>query len=554
MKHRLNRKVFLSGCLVVIVAQLFIATRCSKDDDVAPEEGDPCMFLGVDTCKQAEKGKLVVNLSETKQTMHSFGGSDCWTTKFIGNWADVDKKNEIADLLFSTDTLDNGTPVGIGLSMWRFNIGAGSFEQGEQSNITTDWRREECFQSADGSYDWSRQSGQQWFLEAAKERGVLYTLGFSLSAPVHMTKNGKAFNGTADTKLNILDGKLDEYADFMVDVSQHFQFDYLSPVNEPQWAWGSNNSASQEGTQATNTEIAALSKLLSQKFAAQSSPVKIVVGEAGQWEFLYTRNTDGRGEQIAQFFWPASSNYIGDQPNVARTISGHSYWTTCPDNTLVSTRQQLVSKINQVDPSLELWQTEFGILGDICGQYNGSPRNIGIDYGLYVAKVIHNDLAVANISSWQWWLSVSPYNYSDALVYINDPSGAINVDNCKNDGIVLESKQLWALGSYSHFIRPGMKRVTASVSGISDAVVAANSMMVSAYKDETKKKLVMVIVNMGTTVSTLQMGSENGLKLVGDKVAVYTTNATSNMKKSSAKANAIVITPRSITTLVGTYQ
>src|SRR5690606_34486845 len=129
--------------------------------------------------------KLVVqvHLQEEQQTMHSFGASDCWTGKFIGQWADEQKKNHIADLLFSMDTLANGNPKGIGLSLWRFNIGSGSFEQGANSNIADEWRREECFLNADGTYDWNKQAGQQWFLQAAKQRGVKYTLGFSLTPP-----------------------------------------------------------------------------------------------------------------------------------------------------------------------------------------------------------------------------------------------------------------------------------------------------------------------------------------------------------------------------------
>lgn len=538
--------------LLAFVAVLCV--QCDKDEAVTPdEEPNPCMFLGVDTCRQGEKGKLVINIADTKQTIHSFGASDCWTTKFIGRWTDVSKKDKIADLLFSTDTTEEGNPIGIGLSLWRFNIGAGSFEQGAESNITTDWRREECFQLSNGTYDWSKQEGQQWFLQAARERGVRYTLGFSLSAPVHMTLNGKAFNGTSGTKLNIQEGKLDDYADFMVEVSDHFKFDYLSPVNEPQWAWGSNDQASQEGTQAENGEIASLVRLLSEKFASRGASTKVAIAEAGSWEYLYGRNTDGRGEQIAQFFWPTSPHYVGDQSHVARVISGHSYWTTCPDNTLISARQQVAARVEQVDPNLELWQTEFGILGNVCDLYNGSPRNTSIDYGLYVAKVLHHDLTIANVTSWHWWLAVSPYNYSDALVYINDPSGNINLDNCKEDGIVLDSKQLWAFGNFSRFVRPGMKRVSAKVGGFEDLNKAAGSLMVSAYKDETKNQLVIVAVNMSAERHNLKLDTET-LPVKDGMLNAYTTDAVQNLKKSVMKADAITIGARSVVTLVATYQ
>src|ERR687886_123740 len=78
---------------------------------------------------------ITVNLRDELQTIHSFGASDCWSAKFIGRWTDEAKKNQIADLLFSLDTLANGQPKGIGLSLWRTNIGAGSYEQGDSSNI-----------------------------------------------------------------------------------------------------------------------------------------------------------------------------------------------------------------------------------------------------------------------------------------------------------------------------------------------------------------------------------------------------------------------------------
>jgi hypothetical protein len=525
------------------------AVLCNKKGADPGPDPNKCMYLGTDTCQQPVKTNIAINLGSEKQTIHSFGSSDCWTTKFFGNWSNVQKKNQIADLLFSMDTAADGTPRGIGLSQWRFNIGGGSYEQGDASSITTDWRREECFMNADGTWNWSKQNGQQWFLQAAKQRGVKYTLGFSLTPPVFMTKNGKAFNPGTTPNMNIQDGKMDAYASFLAEVTKHFQFDYLSPVNEPQWTWGGSATASQEGTQATNSEIASLVKLIAPKLSG--TPSKITIGEAGQWNYLYTNNTDGRGDQIAQFFSSASSNYVGNVNNVEKCISGHSYFTTCPDDNMINIRNQVAGKINQVDATLQTWQTEFGILGNICNQYNGSPRNVSIDYGLYVAKVIHHDLAIANISSWSWWLSVSPYDYSDALVYINDPSGSININNCKQDGIVLDSKQLWAFGNYARFVRPGMKRVDLTVQGISDPVTAANALMVSAYKEASNKKLVVVMINPKTTERTVQL---SGITITGNTMNAYTTNGTQSLKKSVVQANNVKIPPQSIMTVTGTYE
>lgn len=522
------------ACLILTMQSSLLAIACSK-----PKDG-PLAGSG-----NKEKISITINPSDEKQTIHSFGASDCWTAKFIGKWADTEKKNRIADLLFSTDTLSDGSPKGIGLSLWRFNIGGGSFEQGAASNIADEWRREESFLDENGTYDWSKQQGQQWFLEAAKQRGVKYTLGFSLTPPVFMTQNGKAYNSSGGTKLNIKEGKLDAYADFMAEVTKHFQFDFLSPVNEPQWSWGKAEGAGQEGTQAENSEISSLVTLLSQKMAGTNS--KIVVAEAGQWDFLYGKNNDNRGDQINQFFSASSPNYIGGLPNVAPIISGHSYFTTCPDNTLIYTRNQVAAKVKKVNPSLETWQTEFGILGNICNQYSGYPRNTGIDYGLYAAKVIHHDLAIADVTSWHWWLAMSPYDYSDALVYINSPSGKIDPSASKTDGIVLDSKQLWAFGNFARFVRPGMKRIAVSAEGISGPEEAAASLMVSAYKDEQSKKVVFVIINPEDQEKTVEVSGLSG------GLSAYTTDASRNLKKSIVEADNVKLSPKSITTLIGTY-
>ncbi|WP_373941827.1 hypothetical protein OEG92_20275 [Polaribacter sejongensis] len=116
------------------------------------------------------------------QTIHNFGASDAWSAQFVGKWP-LEKKEAMADLLFSTEKNADGTFKGIGLTTWRFNIGGGSAEQGEESSIKDEWRRAEGFLNNDGSYNWKRQLGQQWFLTAAKERGVSSFIGFVNSPP-----------------------------------------------------------------------------------------------------------------------------------------------------------------------------------------------------------------------------------------------------------------------------------------------------------------------------------------------------------------------------------
>lgn len=494
---------------------------------------------------------MTVNLQEEFQTIHSFGASDCWSAKFIGTWRDEAKKNQIADLLFSLDTLPNGQPKGIGLSLWRMNIGAGSYEQGDSSYIRDEWRREECFLDNQGRYDWTKQAGNQWFLQAARQRGVRYTLGFTNSAPVQMTRNGKAFSPGGKV-FNLKSTALDPFADFLTTVADHFKFDYLSPINEPQWDWtaGKNGKANQEGSPAENADILNVTKALSAKLAAKKSRTTVVSGEAGQLNYLYERAESGRGNQLNYFFTPKEASSLTKLPNVAPIWTYHSYFTTCKDSLLVAMRQKVAQQTRAVGNPM-LWQSEFGVLGDICGQYNGSPRHTDMNYGLYVAKVIHNDLTITNVTSWQWWLAINPYDYSDGLVYINGPDGNYKQhNNARLDGQVVDSRQLWAFGNYARFIRPGMKRVAVRIAD-SDPVKEAGQCMVSAYKDAARKQIILVCINMTLDATALPL---TGLTIRNGRFACYTTTETKTLAKSIVPAGQIQLEPKSVVTLVGTYQ
>src|SRR4051794_38499368 len=116
------------------------------------------LFLsyGINTAA-AQTAAVYLNPDTTYQTISNFGASDAWSCQFVGQWPDT-KKNVIADWLFSTDTTASGQPAGIGLSMWRFNIGAGT---ADQTDIKDEWHR---------AGTWQNQEGQIWFLQAAKKR------------------------------------------------------------------------------------------------------------------------------------------------------------------------------------------------------------------------------------------------------------------------------------------------------------------------------------------------------------------------------------------------
>ncbi|WP_086592186.1 glycoside hydrolase [Hymenobacter crusticola] len=479
---------------------------------------------------------VLVDDTKTYQTIDNFSASDAWACQFVGQWPAA-KKEAIADLLFSTDAKAGGQPKGIGLSMWRFNIGAGSAQQGEQSGIRDEWHRAESFMLPDGRYDWTRQAGQVWFLQAAKKRGVQQFLGFLNSPPVQYTITGRAF--AEGGKTNLAPANYEPFATFMAKVVQGVKkttgitFDYVSPVNEPQWDW---SDPKQEGSPFRNEEMAGVTKALNAALLAQQLPTKILLTEAGKINYLFaTADKPDRGDQISAFFSPTASTYVGDLPRVARTVAAHSYFTTSPYSQAVATRQQLAAKVATVN-KLTFWQSEYCILGDNAGEINGNKRDLGMDAALYLARTIHMDLATANAAAWQWWLAISPYDYKDGLIYI---------DKTKEDGTYQVSKMLWALGNYSRYIRPGAVRVEAS---LAQNLGMDSQLLVSAYKSAAGKQLITVVVNSAATPTDLRL-TLSGKKL--GSVRTFTTSATTDLQPGPVVKDQLVhLVPRSITTLV----
>jgi hypothetical protein len=506
-----------------------------------------------------KSNKVLINIRPDKeyQVIHSFGASDAWRAQFVGaNWPDA-KKHQMAEWLFSKELDREGNPRGIGLSLWRFNIGAGSMEQGDSSLIVNPWRRAECFLKADGTYDWNKQKGQQWFLKEAHKYGVENILAFPNSAPVHFTINGKAFSPKNRTNLNIKDDKLDDYAEFLANVCEHFEkkgigFDYLSPFNEPQWDW---SNPTQEGTPATNEDLYLLTHFLDQAFQERGLHTRLAPGETAELEFLYETSEDyaGSSGQFRDFLSPESPLFIGAFKSVAPLFSGHSYFTTWPVEKLIDVRLKLRRSLDSINPAMDFWQSEFCILEDNDDIGSGHQRDLGMATALYVARVIHHDLTLANATSWQWWTAITQCNYKDGLIYLDNGREGIpsqqHPDNekLKYDGNFHDSKLMWALGNYSRFVRPGMVRVGVEINDESDLYERARSLMVSAYKNNAANELILVAVNYSGSSHILELEDTEMFKEV---VRTYTTSEKHDLAFSTSRIDDLSVAPESVKTII----
>ena len=473
------------------------------------------LYIGIATsCSQpAPDLRYQIEVDKPLQTMEHFGASDAWSMHILGLWPQ-EKQNQIADWLFSTENDANGKPKGIGLSLWRFNVGAGSTEQGEASQIGSSWMRTECFMNADGIYDWNKQQGQRNFLKLAKERGVTKFLAFLNSPPVYYTQNGLATNTGRGGTANLKPECYEKYARFLADVVEGVEkhagikFNYICPFNEPDghWNWV---GPKQEGSPATNREVARTVRLLSREFVNRKMDTQIMVNESSDYRcMLRTHQTDWqRGYQIQAFFCPDSvDTYLGDTPNVPRLMLGHSYWTTTPLSELRAIRCELREALDKYN--VGFWQTETCIMGndEEIGGGHGFDRTMKT--ALYVARIIHHDIVYAGAKSWQWWRAIGG-DYKDGLIreYTNDDL---------KDGRVEDSKLMWALGNYSRFIRPGAVRLSVSAFDQAGNLIPGGDtdqkgLMCSAYQNADGSYAV-VLINYAQEDKEFSINKINGKK------------------------------------------
>lgn len=536
-------KYFL--CLLL----LFILPVCNEVPD--PEINEPNGPVNPNEPGEPDPkidGSVTIDVGKVFQTIDGFSASDCWTANHVGkDWVESEKE-AIARLLFSRN-VNNGIPEGIGLSMWRFNLGAGTAEQGNESGIEDKSRRAESFLEADGTYDWNRQRGQQYFLEKARDYGCESFVMFSNSPPVHYTYNGKGFSARG-ARSNLKEEHYVDFAAYMANVADYFKknknitFSYVSPVNEPQYNW----EGGQEGSGWQNSEIKRLVVELDKALTSRGLDSKMLITEAGDWEYLYRVKGDaGRSNQIHEFFSPESSNYIGDLPSVIPLIGGHSYWTDGNWDTMKEVRSRLGAAASA--KGVKIYQTEWSMLGDHFNDkdYPGHDSASPLDIALHMSKVIFQDLTSANVSSWSFWTSMdmARWDHKNRFLLIDLVPGNGIYGDISVSGSHEATKNLWVLGNYSLFIRPGYQRVDLNMTN------SSNSVFGSAWLAPDKKQLVVVYTNMTSRSFTTDLHVP-GLGNFSS-VKQYTTSMTKNLERSVPTGEERVIPARSVTTFVYEY-
>lgn len=512
-----------------------------------------CAFLlsAVSICLtgvlQAQETTIYVIDPKVKyQEIDNFSASDAWRMDFVGkNWP-LEKKEHIADLLFKHEFDKDGHPKGMALSNWRVNIGAGSYENRENHEVTSTWNRTECFLSPNGTYDFTKQAGQQWFMNAARERGMNDFLFFTNSAPYFMTRTGSTLSADKEC-INLRNDKFDDFAHFLIRCVQHFRengyhIKYVSPLNEPNVEWHTNSW--QEGTFATKSDIYKMVAELDKAISEKGVNTQIIIPELGELKMLFETDANEKtpDDIIRSMFYKDGAYSVMSFKNLYNCVAAHDYWTAYPPNLLVDIRTRVREALAGNHLNTKFWASEYCIL-EKNEEITMPPSPVkSINLGLYVARLIHTDLAVANASAWQWWTAVSLNE--DVPIQLLPLEGASG-ESVKYDGKVVPTKMFWATANYSFFIRPGMHRIDVRASNKDvTPLEAATSLMLSSFTDGSQ--IVTVIVNYAETDQNISLKCDQARK-----GKLYVTSIDKDLRyigKHSLKT--LSIPARSIVTVV----
>lgn len=498
------------------------------------------------------------DISQTYQTLEHFGASDAWSAPFIGRWSDAERARA-AKFLFARSFDASGNPEGIGLSIWRVNLGAGTLEQGEASKIKWAQRRAESFVGKDGKLDFSKCEGHRFFMEKAREYGCNNFILFSNSPLVQMTKNGLGFCDNGASSSNLRDDKYQAFADYLADVTKHFSDSgyniySVSPVNEPQVPWV--EAKNQEGSLWNNSEIKRLVECLDKSLAARGLDTQISIAESGRMNWLVDSKevieyrkangatvadpADAAGTQLETFFSPSSKYYVGDIPHVSKKFVTHGYTYDLTWEDIVRVRKPLNAITKRLGIGLQMseWVAVPSRM-DKVDMLDGG--NFGeIDIALMMARLIYADFTMTDITSWQYWKALEMFNEGGrALV----EGYKINDGTVEGGGVVRPTKILWGIGNYSLFIRPNFARV--KIDGANEPF----GVMATAWISPDKKRIVQVYVNLAKEARTIKPEFKQEIK--PSKVAAFRTDSAADLANLHiSNADSVVLAPRSITTLV----
>ena len=435
-----------------------------------------------------------------------FGASGAWWAQEVGGWTHADEsgmavRDRISQLLYSKTE-------GIGLRTYRYNIGAGSRHSGN-GEIGNPLRRTESFDAGDGKYDFTRDANAVYMMKKAASDGADEIILFVNSPVERLTKNGWSHLGKYQImRDNIAPCNYGKFAAYCLDVTEHFVSEglpvkYLSPVNEPVWIW----NGGQEGCHYGPRSVARVLKVFADEMAKRPAlrGVKLSAAESGDLRWLnktYTR---------------AVMKHRAVRERID-SIDVHSYFLKGAQKGFFSREAFLKRYRKWLDrnyPDLDVKMSEW------CHMQGGRDKTMAS--ALVTADTIYKDISILNVTSWQHWIAVSEVDYCDGLIYINLEDKSFEM-----------TKRYYVTGNFSKYIPFGAKRIAADCTD--------GDIKILAFEKDGRS--IVVAINDCENEKTVSLPDAVG------EVTVAVTDENHNLEEKTASGREIILTSRSVTTLV----
>lgn len=436
---------------------------------------------------------LAIDAAVRYQKINYFGASAAWWAQGMKNW-NPETRDRILDYLFDKEK-------GIGLTVIRYNLGGGK----EHSIINDQLRKAACIEVAPGVFDWTKDFEAIEIVNGAVARGASVIL-FSNSPPERLTITGAATGNGSES--NLQNGKEREFASYLVNAAEYLTKELkwpitdISPINEPQWNWGAANG--QEGSHWTPDQAYSVVKSLNEEIKSRNLSYSISAVDSAEMKIATNY----------QYI-----NKLFEDEELRKSLSHyavHSYWSSLDD------REAIASYMQKKYPEIELWMTEWTEMQ--------SGKDTGMDSALMLATTVYQDFVYGGVSSWQYWIAMSPYNYRDGLMYVDFPTKTFEL-----------TKRLFTLGNWSKFIDYGATRIKTEIE-------SSSKVQVSGFLN-TDDSLVLVFVNM--TKTEYNNIACTGLSARYGDLSIYETSDVHNLEMVyNGGVKNIEVPPRSVVTAV----
>lgn len=429
------------------------------------------------------------------QTLEGWGTSLAWWGHALGRWPDA-RRSAIADLVFSPT-------AGLGLNIVRYNIGGGDDPAHHHLRPGGDVPG---YQPAQGTWDWTADAAQRQLLQDARERGATLCEAFANAPPYWMTRSGCAA-GATDGGDNLRDDCVDLFAAYLAEVVVHFRdawgltFRTVEPFNEPAASnWRSGNR--QEGCHVSLDQQRAVIARLAVHLRTRGLTAT-AISAADDYNVDQTVTTVGSYD-------PATLAAIAQ-------VNTHSY-----EGTRRADLRALAESHGK-----RLWMSEYGTGG-------GAHDHDAMAPALRLSDQIRRDLTELRPSAWVYWQAVEHEQ--------NNNWGFIHADFNGAGAAYWPTKQYYAMGQYSRFMRPGY------------TIVGADDPRALAAYDEAAATLVLVRDNPDVQEARSAVDLSRFARL-GATATAYRTSPAENLAPLpelplSGKTLVAALPAQSITTFV----